>query len=434
VSRFVTDHADRFNTTMPSRLNVFFGSCDTCMEHLQINDIGLRAVSTPEGGGIAFELWLGGSLGRATPTVAVRYPALIPPAEVLPTVFAVAELHATCSNRHPYQGRLKYTLAKLGADVFFDHLGQKISEVQETKDFSIYNLPHDQGAEPRQPEQNAIPADDLPPGCEPQAEPGAFRVRGMITRGDLTSRQFRGLADLVETCSERWLQWTPQQNVEVPNVRREHLETVAERLRALGIRPGADRTLGDVLTCPGTEYCKLAITASPVAAATLQSHLPDELSDDPLIRQVRIHISGCMNSCAQHQVADIGLSGSMTAHRQTKRFTYQLWLGAYLDARPEASRVGRVCRRGITDEQLVPLVVALLELYRDQRRPGEPFHAAVDRVGVDAFAEQLAGVCPLTPSDELVDVPMEARPTQEPLTRDRLSLPVAEMTGLPIVS
>jgi hypothetical protein len=82
----------------------------------------------------------------------------------------------------------------------------------------------------------------------------------------------------------------------------------------------------------------------------------------------------------------------------------------------------------------VPLVVALLELYRDQRRPGEPFHAAVDRVGVDAFAEQLAGVCPLTPSDELVDVPMEARPTQEPLTRDRLSLPVAEMTGLPIVS
>ena len=420
VDRFVTDHADHFNTRMPSRLNVYFAGCDTCMEHLQINDIGLRAVpaETVRSGSVSleFELWLGGSLGRANPTLSVRYPDRLQPAEVLPAVYAVAEVHATRSKRHPYQGRLKYLLQSLGQDALFDCIRTKLAEVRADKDFSPYELP----ASPLEGFRSARPeganGQALPTGVEPQAQAGRYRVRAMVIRGDLTSRQTRGLADIAEACADGWLQWTPQQNVEVPFVPLVHVESTVRRLRAAGLKPGDDRCLHDILVCPGTEYCNLAITASPAAAATIQSHLPAALADDARIRNVRIHISGCMNSCAQHQVADIGLSGSMTAHKTTKRFTYQLWLGGRLDCEPARSTLGRVCRRGITDEQVVPTVIALLELYRSLRRAGESFAEVVHRVGVEAFAEKLAEAYPPTPLEDLIDMPISARPATEART------------------
>ena len=134
-----------------------------------------------------------------------------------------------------------------------------------------------------------------------------------------------------------------------------------------------------VVSCPGTEFCVLAVTNSQGAARDLRTQIvPKGERQAKLFRSLTIHISGCPNSCAKQQIADIGLAGGMAPLGDHRRYSYQLSVGGGLEGEPQ---LGAVIRKGLTEGMVVLAVQALLEIGVERMQPGESFREWVRRLG-----------------------------------------------------
>lgn len=142
----------------------------------------------------------------------------------------------------------------------------------------------------------------------------------------------------------------------------------------------------DVVACPGTDSCKLGITSSMGLGRAIRRVLLDRpgLADDPLIRSLRVRISGCPNGCGQHLISDIGLHGAaVKGERGLPVPAYEIFVGGRHGA--GGVRYGTRLRVKVPAKAVPEVVPAFLVFYRDQRLPGEAFWAFADRQGREAF-------------------------------------------------
>ena len=143
-----------------------------------------------------------------------------------------------------------------------------------------------------------------------QRQEGFSAVQVHVPRGDLSPEQLRSLADIARKYSGGWVRTTVHQNLLLRWVRDETVYEVWEALRELGLGdPGADQ-VGDVVSCPGTDSCKLGITSSMGLNAAVRERLDEMQISDPLTRKLHIKMSGCPNGCSQHHIANIGFYGA----------------------------------------------------------------------------------------------------------------------------
>jgi ferredoxin-nitrite reductase len=186
------------------------------------------------------------------------------------------------------------------------------------------------------------------------------------------------LADL----GDGHLYTTRNQNITLRDVALSELPSLRAALatRHLALE-GADAA-SDVRACTGSAVCSLAISAAPTDGLSIKSS-PALARNSSL----RIHVSGCPNSCAQHQVADVGLSGAKVLIGGRTRVGYHVWLGADL----ETGRFGRVAGR-VAEDSVATVVDAIVGLWEALRVPAEPLSATVERVGLEGFAAQLASL------------------------------------------
>jgi sulfite reductase (NADPH) hemoprotein beta-component len=156
----------------------------------------------------------------------------------------------------------------------------------------------------------------------PQRDPEYAAVTVRVPLGDLSTAQFRGLAELAEEFSEeREVRTTLEQNLVLRFVRREQLPHLHAALAGIALaQPGA-RTVSDVTSCPGAYSCRLAVTQSRGMAAELTRALGDRRDD------LTIKISGCPNGCGQHYVAGIGLQGSVRKAQGRAVPQYHVYVG-----------------------------------------------------------------------------------------------------------
>src|SRR2546430_12721088 len=105
------------------------------------------------------------------------------------------------------------------------------------------------------------------------------------------------------------------------HVRIEEIPFVRTTLAALGLGLEDAEQARDVRVCTGGPVCSLALTPAPRLGAELIHHAA-------LARNagLRVHVSGCPNSCAQHQIADVGFSGGRVTIAGTSMLGYQVWL------------------------------------------------------------------------------------------------------------
>ena len=143
-----------------------------------------------------------------------------------------------------------------------------------------------------------------------QKQEGFVTVEVKVTRGDLTPEQLRGLAQITRTYSGGYARTTVQQNLLLRWVREESVYDVWSALVALGLGDAGSREITDVVSCPGTDSCKLGITSSMGLNQAVQERVESMGITDPLTRQIHIKMSGCPNGCSQHHVADIGFYGA----------------------------------------------------------------------------------------------------------------------------
>jgi len=143
-----------------------------------------------------------------------------------------------------------------------------------------------------------------------QKQDGFVTVEVKVTRGDLTPEQLRGLADITRTYAGGYARVTVQQNLVLRWVRQESVYDVWRALSELGFGDAGSREINDVVSCPGTDSCKLGITSSMGLNQAVQERIEAMQITDELTRQIHIKMSGCPNGCAQHHVADIGFYGA----------------------------------------------------------------------------------------------------------------------------
>jgi len=399
VTDYYVERSDLINPAMPNRLNVYFGGCAACAPEAQINDIGFVPVSRAEGRvkRVGFEVWVGGSLGNH-PILGYKIREFLPPEDVLAACQAIFRLHTQYGSRGKGKSRLKYLIERWGQEKFteqFERLLQEKRVLPESGNFKL-QVERLEGSRKGRPSRisrllaklGPFSTGELPAGALAQRQKNYLRLTVELPLGEIRAEQLRLLASVCRRHGNGEVYFTREQDAELHWVRRGKLKKVQRVLRERGgLSLKGDRKTPRVVACPGTEFCVLAVTNAQGAAKEL---LKDLGSANPaaqdLLSGLSVHISGCPNSCAKHQVGDIGLAGSMSAVGEERRFSYFLYLGGSTEG---GIRLGEVVRKGITEEMVLPTLNALFSLVTEHRVNGESFRQVIQRVGGKKIAGHL---------------------------------------------
>jgi sulfite reductase beta subunit-like hemoprotein len=296
------------------------------------------------------------------------------------------------------RARIKVMVDKIGIDEFRklvdeERQGDWVAE----RDFDVAGLRLDVDEEDRAPDVPATYASPNGDGSDferfrasnvtAQRQEGFSAVQLHVPRGDLSPDQLRALADIARKYSGGWVRTTVHQNLLLRWVRDETVYEVWEALRDLGLGdPGADQ-VGDVVSCPGTDSCKLGITSSMGLNAAVRERLDAMDISDPLTRKLHIKMSGCPNGCSQHHIANIGFYGASikvgehtipayVAHIAGNYEGGEIVYGQRLKVRLPAKRVPEAVERWV-------------RLYEREREDGEEFNPFAARVGTTAFEDEV---------------------------------------------
>jgi len=221
----------------------------------------------------------------------------------------------------------------------------------------------------------------------PQRQEGFSAVQVRVIRGDLTPEQFRGLAQLMRDYSGGFARTTVHQNLLLRWVRDESVYDVWRALSDLGLGEAGADEVNDVVSCPGTDSCKLGITSSMGLNQAVRERVEAMDISDPLTKRIHIKMSGCPNGCSQHHIANIGFYGASikvgehtvpayVAHIGGQYEGGEVAYGARLKVRLPAKRVPEAVERWI-------------RMYEAEREGEEEFNAFALRVGSTRFEDEV---------------------------------------------
>ena len=199
--------------------------------------------------------------------------------------------------------------------------------------------------------------------------------------GDATADQLDAAAQLADAFSYGELRVSHDQNLVLPWVPCDQLPDLWRQARKLGLARPHTRLLTDMIACPGGDYCALANARSlPIAAAITERYQDlDELFD---LGEIDLHISGCINSCGHHHSGHIGILGVDKDGQEWYQITLGGSDGSVLSGLPQP---GKVVGPSFSAHEVVDVIEAVLDTYRDVRQPGETFADALKRVGHEPF-------------------------------------------------
>ena len=229
---------------------------------------------------------------------------------------------------------------------------------------------------------------------EAQRQEGYYSVMVKPERGDLNGSQFRALADIMRRHTGGRARATQEQNLLLRFIPEGSLHAVWEELDGIGLAEPDSRAITNVVSCPGTDSCKLGITSSMGLAKALRDEMDNwggELLDDKGVKDIRIKMSGCPNGCGLHHIANIGFHGAALKGPDGNQVpAYELFLGGnYGDNRVEDSQIGtRIPRVKVPAKAAPSVLKTIVTYYKDNRTDeSEKFNQFLDRVGLESLTE-----------------------------------------------
>jgi sulfite reductase (ferredoxin) len=179
-------------------------------------------------------------------------------------------------------------------------------------------------------------------GIHRQRQRGLSYVGASVLRGRLTGDQLVAAAELAEIHGSGELRTTVMQNLIFINVPTENAGALAHEVGKIGLRVEGSMFWRGAIACTGTEFCKLAITETKGFARWLVDELEERVPQ--FNEQLKLHVTGCPNSCGQHWIADIGLEGKKIKHDGKMVDAYYFCVGGAVGkhaavARPVGYRV-----------------------------------------------------------------------------------------------
>jgi sulfite reductase beta subunit-like hemoprotein len=296
------------------------------------------------------------------------------------------------------RARIKVLIDKIGIDAFREMVEEELEgDWVAERDFSIDHLVYlidEEGNAPDTPTSFASPNGDSSQferfraaNVRPQRQDGFSSVEVKVTRGDLTPEQFRGLGQIMREYTGGSGRTTVHQNFVLRWVRDEAVYDVWTRLGELGLADAGADQITDVVSCPGTDSCKLGITASMGLNRAVQERVEQMQIDDPLTKRVHIKMSGCPNGCSQHHIANIGFYGASLKVGGRTMPAYIPHLGGNY----EGGEViyGHRLKARLPAKRVPDAVERWLRLYEAERNDDEAFNDFVERIGTDRFEAEV---------------------------------------------
>jgi sulfite reductase (NADPH) hemoprotein beta-component len=427
------------SSSLPRKFKVAFEGCPEDHAAASIHDLGFVARRL-EGGRRGFRVLAGGGTSTVPVSGQVLEDAL-PAGDLLELAEAVVRVFHRLGDRvHRHANRMKFLVRSLGFDGF---RAEVVAERERVRAEGAPRLPFDPEHPPeeRAPDRVAAPppapadlaarvraqrpsgpgilpelAPDLAPGPEavaafertnvrPQRQPGYVSVEVVLPLGDVTAAQLRAIAELALAHGDGCVRLTRGQDLVLRWVRAEEVPALHAGLAAAGLGRSGAGTAARVVSCPGAESCKLAVTQSRGLGRLLEDHLgahPELVAGAP---GLDLKVSGCPNGCGQHHVAAIGFQGS--ARKVAGRAVPQYFVLVGGGLGPDGARFGRLAAK-IPARRVPAALERLVALYRAERAAGESapaFFARVDPARARAALADLADLPPdaVAPED-LVDL------------------------------
>lgn len=373
VDRMLAGNSEFYN--LPRKFKISIAGCRVWCPYPEINDVGLTALTRNFGGKreVGFSLRVGGGLSTE-PFLGARLNAFVRHEQVLPVVKGIAELFrdSDALREHRERARLKF---------LFLHHGWSAEDFQTELERRIgFRL---DPAEAEQPPADVY-RDHV--GIHAQKQPGFCYVGAAVLRGRINPDQMRAAADLAERYAGGELRTTNMQNLVIVNVPHLRAESLAKELDAIGLRVGGSPFWRGAIACSGTEFCKLAITETKSFSRWLVEELDERLPG--FDQHLKLHVTGCPNSCGQHWIADIGIEGKKTRIGERMVDAYYFCLGGALGLNQRTARpVGYRCAA----TEVPDAIERLLRRYLQEREGGENLRHYFARHNDAELREVLAG-------------------------------------------
>jgi sulfite reductase beta subunit-like hemoprotein len=413
---------------LPRKFKIAFEGCAQDHALASINDIGWRA--RIENGRRGFRVTVAGGTSILPVTGYVLYDFL-PVEEMLNVAEAVVRVfHRFGDYEHRQRNRLKFTIRTLGWEGFRARFEEALSEFTQAGGAPLILAPDALRSEAapdwtpaEAPTLQAVAAAAATPVTGPGIVPGTVRLqplpdsylrwmRSNVSRqkqagychvtarlplGDFTSGQMRVLADLADAYGDGSMRLTVEQNVLFRWVKTESVEPFYQRLAAGDLAAPDAETLSDVVSCPGAESCRLAVTQSRGLGRALTEHFSARPDIVDMVPSGNIKISGCPNGCGQHHIASIGFQGSVRklAGRAVPQYFVLVGGGCSDEG---VAHFGKVVSK-VPVHRLTDAVDRLLDLYKAARQPDEDLGAFFRRIPPASATDALKDLAQLLPNE-----------------------------------
>jgi sulfite reductase (ferredoxin) len=391
------------------KFKVAFSGCGTegCA-YTGFHDLGYVATVRPGIDGKperGFAVYVGGGLGPV-PYQASLLSEFTPMEEMLPIAQAVSRVYARHGEKkNRGRARIKFLVANWGIEKFRAEVEAERPKMPHEDAWTAWLKDLPACGEKSLRAGASLPAEAGDTGfrawratnARPQRQPGYVLATIKLPLGDISSWQLRQLADICRRVNGGLARTTIEQNILLRWVAETDLPELYRELQRIGLAESGANTIEDVVSCPGTDTCKLGIASSRGLASVLSERFKNKAHAlDPALRDLRIHVSGCFNSCSQHQIADLGFYGVSRKIDNALVPHFRVVLGAQRDhnAREFGQTFGPVPSKRIPE-----FIDRLTGLYLAERKPDERFPDFIQRLGKK-------GVKPLL--DEFGQVPPRA--------------------------
>jgi sulfite reductase (ferredoxin) len=372
-----------------------------CKQHacglVNMHDLGFIATSRTVNGKkqIGFEMYVGGGLG-AVPYQAKLLEEFVPVEEILPMSQAVARVFARLGEKkNRNRARIKFLVKDLGIEKFRDLVLEERKVQPPDPRWTAFLKNVDRFAEQPKKQPGELPnyvgdenyARWLQTNTRAQRQEGFVTVTISLPLGDITPKQLRDLADLVQKYTHDTVRTSVEQNFVLRWISKADLPALYEDLKTAHLANPEAHHIEDIVACPGTDTCKLGISSSRGLAAELRRHLAAQAYNmDESIKDLHIKISGCFNSCAQQHVADMGFYG---VGRKVGNYMvphFQMVLGGQWENNGGAYGLPVVA---LPSKNVPTAVDRLAGKYLKERQKGEAFKDFIARAGKVAIKNSL---------------------------------------------
>ena len=391
-----------YSQKMPRKFKVAFASCaDDCVV-TAIHDLAFIPRIQEDENGVprrGFRMLAGGGTAIMQRMAYTLYD-FVPVEEYLKISEAIIRIFNRTDElrKNKAKARIKFYIDRIGIDAFRQEVEEELTKKWARKSYDptpLMSLPDEHLDAPPSlvksgnghhgPEFQRW----LETNVRPQKQAGYNIVWVKLPLGDIQVDQFPVLARIAREYAGSRVRTNTEQNLVYRWVPDGYLHSFWNGLREVGLEEAGAQEITDVVSCPGTDSCKLGITSSMGLGQAVGETLKEMGIEDPLVKSLHVKMSGCPNGCSRHHLANIGFQGAATKGDGNQVPSYEISLaGSYGNG--DSARFGQRVKTKVPAKRIPELVRHLIRFYQDQRQENETFNQFVDRMGPEPF-EAMAG-------------------------------------------